>query len=92
MFNLASVYLTGVGVEQSFHKAVFWYTRALHRGHTPAAYSLAVMHLNGVGTIRDCDIAVNLLKKVCERGGWVNQRLQEAYTLHVPRCENGKYA
>lgn len=46
MFNLASVYLTGVGVEQSFQKAVLWYTQALDRGHTPAAYSLAIMHLN----------------------------------------------
>jgi TPR repeat protein len=25
MFNLASVYLTGVGTEQSFQKAVLWY-------------------------------------------------------------------
>ena len=46
MFNLASVYLTGVGVDQSFQKAVLWYTQALDRGHTPAAYSLAIMHLN----------------------------------------------
>ena len=68
-------------VDQSFQKAVVWYTQALDRGHTPAAYSLAVMHLNGVGTIRDCSIAVNLLKKVCERGEWVSERLQEAYNL-----------
>ena len=95
-------YLTGSGTEQSFQKAVLYYTQApfvrlwrpgsssppsqaLDRGHTPAAYSLAVMHLNGIGstawllvqlvpeplrapllvrTVRDCDIAVNLLKKV----------------------------
>jgi TPR repeat protein len=37
------------------------------------------MHLNGVGTVRDCDIAVNLLKKVCERGEWVSSKLVEAY-------------
>lgn len=79
MFNLASMYLTGTGVEQSFQKAVLWYTQALERGHTPAAYSLAVMHLNGVGTVRDCDIAVNLLKKVCERGEWVSGQLVDAY-------------
>merc|ERR1719217_1649302 len=79
MFNLASMYLTGNGVEQSFQKAVLWYTQALERGHTPAAYSLAVMHLNGIGTVRDCDIAVNLLKKVCERGEWVSSKLVDAY-------------
>merc|ERR1740121_1488246 len=53
--------------------------QALDRGHTPAAYSLAVMHLNGIGTVRDCDIAVNLLKKVCERGEWVSGKLVDAY-------------
>eukprot|EP00971_Amphidinium_carterae_P129906 2573301-Amphidinium_carterae.1 len=57
-------HIEGTGVDQSFPKAVLWYTQALDRGHTPAAYSLAVMHLNGIGTVRDCDIAVNLLKKV----------------------------
>ena len=36
-FNLASLYLTGNGVAQSFQKAVLWYTQALDRGHTPAA-------------------------------------------------------
>mmetsp|Transcript_38275 Transcript_38275/g.89894 ORF Transcript_38275/g.89894 Transcript_38275/m.89894 type:complete len:747 (-) Transcript_38275:95-2335(-) len=81
MFNLASMYLTGTGVDQSFPKAVLWYTQALDRGHTPAAYSLAVMHLNGIGTVRDCDIAVNLLKKVCERGEWVSSKLVDAYEL-----------
>lgn len=79
MFNLASLYLTGTGIEQSFQRAAMWYTQALDRGHTPAAYTLAVMHLNGVGTIRNCQIAVDLLKRVCERGSWVSQKLQEAY-------------
>merc|ERR1711957_615029 len=79
MFNLASLYLTGTGVEQSFQRAALWYTEALDRGHTPAAYTLAVMHLNGVGTVRNCKIAVDLLKRVCERGSWVSRKLQEAY-------------
>lgn len=79
MFNLASMYLTGTAVQESFQKAVLYYTQALDRGHTPAAYSLAVMHLNGIGTVRDCDIAVNLLKKVCERGEWVSSKLVSAY-------------
>lgn len=79
MYNLASMYLTGAGTQQSFHHAVLYYTQALDRGHTPAAYSLALMHLNGVGTVRDCDIAVDLLKKVCERGDWVSSKLVEAH-------------
>ena len=42
-FNLASLYLTGNGVAQSFQKAVLWYTQALDRGHTPAASARAVL-------------------------------------------------
>lgn len=79
MFNLASMYLTGTGIEQSFQRASLWFTQALDRGHTPATYTLAVMHLNGVGTVRNCKLAVDLLKRVCERGSWVSQKLQEAY-------------
>jgi len=79
MFNLASMYLTGTGTDQSFQRAALWFTQALDRGHTPATYTLAVMHLNGVGTVRNCKIAVDLLKRVCERGSWVSQKLQEAY-------------
>lgn len=79
MFNLASLYLTGTGAPQSFQQAAFWYTQALDRGHTPAAYTLAVMHLNGIGAVRNCKLAVDLLKRVCERGSWVSRKLQEAY-------------
>ena len=49
------MYAIGVrtkGTAQSFQKANLWYTQALDRGHTPAAYTLAIMHLNGVGTVR----------------------------------------
>merc|ERR1712125_8668 len=79
MFNLASLYLTGTGTELSFQRAALWYTQALDRGHTPAAYTLAIMYLNGVGTMRNCKIAVDLLKRVCERGSWVSRKLQDAY-------------
>jgi len=81
MFNLASVYLSGSGAELSFRKAALWYTQALDRGHTPAAYSLAIMHLNGIGTVRDCNTAVKLLKQVTERGQWVSEKLHHAYDL-----------
>eukprot|EP00971_Amphidinium_carterae_P210193 4170205-Amphidinium_carterae.2 len=79
MFNLASLYLTGQGANQSFPKALLWYTEALERGHTPAAYVLAVMHLNGIGTMSNCKVAVDLFKRVCERSSWVSRNLQEAY-------------
>eukprot|EP00929_Paragymnodinium_shiwhaense_P090846 TRINITY_DN50942_c0_g1_i1.p1 TRINITY_DN50942_c0_g1~~TRINITY_DN50942_c0_g1_i1.p1 ORF type:complete len:788 (+),score=191.28 TRINITY_DN50942_c0_g1_i1:84-2447(+) len=79
MFNLATLYMTGMGVEQSHRQAMIWYTKALDRGHTPAAYALAILHLNSIGTAKSCKIAVDLLKRVCERGSWVAHKLQQAY-------------
>jgi len=40
------------------------------------------MHLNGIGTVRNCQLAVDLLKRVCERGNWVTDKLREAQELH----------
>jgi len=58
-----------------------FYTEALKRGHTPAGYALAVMHLNGIGTVRDCQMAVSLLKEVAERSDYVSTLLRSAYAL-----------
>mmetsp|Transcript_68412 Transcript_68412/g.164222 ORF Transcript_68412/g.164222 Transcript_68412/m.164222 type:complete len:715 (-) Transcript_68412:8-2152(-) len=84
MFNVASLYLTGVGTDKSLHRAVLWFTEAIDRGHTPAAYALSVMYLNGIGVpnrqgVGNCKTAVELLKRVCERGSWAARQLQEAY-------------
>ena len=37
-----------------------------------ALYNLAVMHHNGLGTARACELAVQYLKNVVERGSWVS--------------------
>eukprot|EP00927_Polykrikos_kofoidii_P037792 TRINITY_DN32008_c0_g1_i1.p1 TRINITY_DN32008_c0_g1~~TRINITY_DN32008_c0_g1_i1.p1 ORF type:complete len:762 (+),score=99.66 TRINITY_DN32008_c0_g1_i1:95-2380(+) len=79
MFNLGSMYLTGSGVAQSLSTAMTWFTHAVDRGHTPAAYTVAIMYLNGVGAVRNCKLAVELLKRVCERDTWVAEKLQQAY-------------
>eukprot|EP01071_Lankesteria_metandrocarpae_P005065 Lankesteria_metandrocarpae@DN3841_c0_g1_i1.p1 len=78
-FNIGSMYLTGTGAPQSYHKALTWYSRALDQGHVLSAYGLALVHLNGFGTVRDCPVAVTLLKRVSERGGWSAGGLQRAY-------------
>eukprot|EP00922_Rhytidocystis_sp_ex-Travisia-forbesii_P071687 GHVS01106986.1.p1 GENE.GHVS01106986.1~~GHVS01106986.1.p1 ORF type:complete len:1008 (+),score=252.37 GHVS01106986.1:169-3024(+) len=80
-FNLGSLYMTGTGVTQSSIEAMQWFTKALEQNHTPAAYALAAMHYNGLGTVRDCTVVTALLKRVCERAGWVTTGLQKAYEL-----------
>jgi len=49
------------------------------------------MHLNGIGTDRNCRTAVELLKRVCERGTWVSRQLQEAYDHEGPRPESAAW-
>ncbi|KEP64387.1 UNVERIFIED_CONTAM: Sel1 repeat-containing protein [Hammondia hammondi] len=85
--NLAAMYLTGHGPPQSFVKAMQAYTRALQAGSTGAAYALGLMHLNGLGAVRDCSVAASLLKRVCEKGGFVTKHLQKAY-MHY---EQGRF-
>ena len=79
MFNLGSLYLSGLGTNQHFQKAFLWFSQALQAGHTPAGYALGIMQLNGLGTVRDCLMGVRLLKEVAERG------LQVAATLDSQR-------
>ena len=79
LFNAGSLYLSGLGVGQHFQRAAVFFTQALELGHTPAAYALALMHLNGVGTGRDCRLGVKLLKEVAERASWLARGLQRSY-------------
>ncbi|PFH32630.1 Sel1 repeat-containing protein [Besnoitia besnoiti] len=80
--NLAAMFVTGHGHAQSFVKAMHAYTKALRSGSTGAAYALGLMHLNGLGAVRDCAVASSLLKRVCEKGGYVTKNLQKAYMLY----------
>lgn len=41
-----------------------YFTLAAKQGHTRGMYELALLHLAGQGTVRSCDIGVQLLKQV----------------------------
>ncbi|OEH78082.1 hypothetical protein cyc_01865 [Cyclospora cayetanensis] len=77
--NVASLYLTGTGVSKSFVEALKWYTKAVRGGSTGAAYALGVMHLSGLGAVRDCPLAVGLLKLATERSTYFAHMLQRAH-------------
>lgn len=38
---------------------------------------MGLMHLNGLGAVRDCGVATALLKRVCEKGAFVTRNLQK---------------
>ncbi|KAL8440472.1 hypothetical protein Efla_007119 [Eimeria flavescens] len=80
--NLASLYLTGTGVSKSFVEALRWLTKAVRGGSTGAAYALGVMHLSGLGAVRDCPLAVGLLKLATERASFFAHTLQRAHTAY----------
>ena len=54
---LGSCYENGENVEQSFEKAVYWYTKAANQGDTNAQLALGNCYLEGKGVnnlIRSC--------------------------------------
>ena len=50
-------------------------------GHVLAFYNLGMMHAGGVGVMRSCQTAAELLKNVAERGTW-SYGLMDAHTLY----------
>ncbi|CAD98359.1 Sel1 protein [Cryptosporidium parvum Iowa II] len=71
-YNLASLYLTGMGTPQSYSDAISWYTRAYEQGHLPSAYALSQLNLNGLGINRDCNTALGFLREIIQRSNWTN--------------------
>lgn len=69
-YNLASLYLTGMGTSQSYPDAISWYTRAYEQGHLPSAFALSQLNLNGLGTNRDCNMALSFLRGILQRSSW----------------------
>ncbi|OII73214.1 uncharacterized protein cubi_02446 [Cryptosporidium ubiquitum] len=85
-YNLASLYLTGMGTSQSYSDAISWYTRAYEQGHLPSAYALSQLNLNGLGTNKDCKTALGFLRGVLQRSNWVTNLI--SITNNFSRSKN----
>ena len=48
-FNLGSLYYSGNGVEQSYSKALYWFTKAAERGESTSQFNLGIAYYNGEG-------------------------------------------
>merc|ERR1719329_1564860 len=86
--------------DQDNSKALQHFAVAAGEGHTMALYNLAVMHHNGLGTSRSCDLAVQYLKNVVERGSWISvlqnasrayddEQYEESFRLYTHAAEQG---
>jgi TPR repeat protein len=55
---------------RDFVKAFQYLQAASQRGHLLAMHKLGLMHAEGLGTAKNCKVAVSYLKLVAERGKW----------------------
>ncbi|CAA9989665.1 ubiquitin-protein ligase, putative [Plasmodium knowlesi strain H] len=100
-FNLACLYLSGVGIAQSFHNAFYWFYKALNNGNVLAAYTVGFMHYNGIIINRNCKVALSLMAKVAENNSFIlstsnkiiryteKGRIKEALFLMAQLAETG---
>ena len=57
-YNLADMYYNGQGVEQSYEKAIEYYTMAAKQGNADAQFNLGFMYRNGEGVKRSYKKAI----------------------------------
>jgi TPR repeat protein len=66
--NLGFMYENGYGVEQSYEKAVEYYTMAAEQGHADAQRNLGVMYENGYGIEQSYEKAFEYYTMAAEQG------------------------
>lgn len=52
-YSLAERYFDGLGVEQDFGQAFYWFQQAARQGHAKAQFNVGMMHLLGRGVPKD---------------------------------------
>ncbi|GIL51665.1 hypothetical protein Vafri_7607 [Volvox africanus] len=68
-FYLGVMHLKGYGVRRkSVQRALTYFLLASQTGHLLAQYNVAMLHLAGRGTARNCKAAMQLLKTISEKG------------------------
>lgn len=66
MYYLAGAYYNGKGLEQSYQKAVEWYTKASDLGDGKSQYYLAFCYYEGKGVQKSKTKALELFRKSCK--------------------------
>ncbi|KAL2129144.1 hypothetical protein VTI74DRAFT_8179 [Chaetomium olivicolor] len=68
-YMVGLMYSTGIGgaVERDQARALLYYTFAANRGHARAEMTVAHRHHAGIGTPKNCDMAVKYYKRVADK-------------------------
>ncbi|MDR0443210.1 MAG: leucine-rich repeat protein [Treponema sp.] len=80
-YHLGSFYQDGIGVEQSYEKAFYWFTKAAEQGHTDAMVNLGVCYFFGRSVEKDYKKAVSWWNKAEKNNGsaWAQNNLGNRY-------------
>ncbi len=88
LYNLGALYLSGEGAQaRDFVKAYNYLRIATNKGNILAMHKLAYMSFLGLGIVKDCSQAVDLMKVIAERGPFGLERNSYSALLH----EKGNY-
>ena len=72
-FNLAILYIQGVGTPTNPRKAFEWLRKSADQDHTGAQYNLGLMYLNGEGTKKSNKEALKWFRKAADKGDPIAQ-------------------
>jgi len=67
-YNLGVMYDQGIGVEQNYKQAFYWFKKSAEQGEANAQYNLGVMYGQGQGVLQDYKQAFYWWKKSAEQG------------------------
>lgn len=87
MFLLAECYQYGIGTDEDWAQAFFWYAVCAEQGDADGQYALAVFYEYGMGTEKDLDKALEYYEKAALHGDEYAQRAFErlnAEILQIP--------
>ncbi|MGN1033040.1 MAG: tetratricopeptide repeat protein, partial [Intestinibacter sp.] len=63
-YNLAGLYMNGLGIEENREKAFEWYEKVAEQGHIESKLCLAICYEQGIGTDMDEKKAFNIVKSI----------------------------
>ncbi|WP_180900641.1 SEL1-like repeat protein [Martelella soudanensis] len=68
LYEIGLRYLDGLGFDQDFAKAAFWFDLAAERGSAPGAFQLGSLYEKGTGLGEDAGKAVALYREAADKG------------------------
>lgn len=74
-FELGNAYEFGIGVNQDYKQAVYWYQKAAEQGYTIAQSSLGFCYVNGLGVATNYQQAAYWFLQAAEKKSAEAQRL-----------------